>query len=427
MDTGAIVVRSTQASFVPLQPQLEDEVNYPADFFVNQKIPSFIHYYRDAKPEDLLGMIFGELSESRLPSELVTSYIYSVMSQWTEILDVPWESFGVIFGDVDDVLTPFSLLDCKVSDQALADYKTGAVPADVDPIAMMIFLLAPYRIVGIQNEEYQTRVIQTIQNQIDSLGAKRLNVRTLKNITTLTKSPNFLKLVAAVDMFFFHFKNSQERAVVRVATLGSRHKDCAALSTLNHIVQFTGKTLVEVLDWVFTDQVAQEISKMMRPGQEIDKADSYMPYLKDLGLCRKSPYSSSANPGVHCWAQMTCALLGSKRSQNAIASTEENLVNLTRNAEIMAYVLGTGAVLIKALEIGGVKGTDPEDIVVDEDGAGEPTTMEALDWLDFVQTNGCQLTPKMEAKIRVMSLRIQNARKDTIGAYLKNRAARDEL
>nr|AUI10905.1 nucleoprotein [Perhabdovirus perca]QIQ19265.1 nucleoprotein [Perhabdovirus perca]UVT38876.1 nucleoprotein [Perhabdovirus perca] len=426
METGAIVVRSTQASFVPLQPQLEDEINYPADFFVDQKIPTFVHYYENAKPEDLLGMIFGELSESRLPSELVTSYIYSVMSKWTETLDAPWESFGIEFGDVNDILTPFSLLKCIDSDQALADYKTVAVPGDIDPIAMMIFLLAPYRIVGIQNEEYQARVIQTIQNQLDSLGAKRLNVRSLKNVTTLTRSPNYLKLVAAIDMFYFHFKNSQERAVVRVATLGSRHKDCAALSTLNHIVQFTGKPLIDVLDWVFTDQVAQEVSRMMRPGQEIDKADSYMPYLKDLGLCRKSPYSSSANPGVHCWAQMTCALLGSKRSQNAIASTEENLVNLTRNAEIMAYVLGTGAVLVKALEIGGIKGTDPDAIIVDVDGDGEPTTLEALDWLDFVQTNGCQLTPKMEAKIRVMSLRIQNARKDTIGAYLKGRAVQNE-
>nr|UVT38877.1 nucleoprotein [Perhabdovirus perca] len=426
MEPGAIVVRSTQASFVPLQPQLEDEINYPADFFVDQKIPTFVHYYKNAKPDDLLGMIFGELSESRLPSELVTSYIYSVMSKWTETLDASWESFGIEFGDVNDILTPFSLLKCIASDQALADYKTVAAPGDIDPIAMMIFLLAPYRIVGIQNEEYQARVIQTIQNQLDSLGAKRLNVRSLKNVTTLTRSPNYLKLVAAIDMFYFHFKNSQERAVVRVATLGSRHKDCAALSTLNHIVQFTGKPLIDVLDWVFTDQVAQEVSRMMRPGQEIDKADSYMPYLKDLGLCRKSPYSSSANPGVHCWAQMTCALLGSKRSQNAIASTEENLVNLTRNAEIMAYVLGTGAVLVKALEIGGVKGTDPDAIIVDVDGDGEPTTLDALDWLDFVQTNGCQLTPKMEAKIRVMSLRIQNARKDTIGAYLKGRAVQNE-
>nr|UVT38875.1 nucleoprotein [Perhabdovirus perca] len=426
METGAIVVRSTQASFVPLQPQLEDEINYPADFFVDQKIPTFVHYYENAKPDDLLGMIFGELSESRLPSELVTSYIYNVMSKWTETLDASWESFGIEFGDVNDILTPFSLLRCITSDQALADYKTGAVPGDINPIAMMIFLLAPYRIVGIQNEEYQARVIQTIQNQLDSLGAKKLNVRSLKNVTTLTRSPNYLKLVAAIDMFYFHFKNSHERAVVRVATLGSRHKDCAALSTLNHIVQFTGKPLIEVLDWVFTDQVAQEVSRMMKPGQEIDKADSYMPYLKDLGLCRKSPYSSSANPGVHCWAQMTCALLGSKRSQNAIASTEENLVNLTRNAEIMAYVLGTGAVLVKALEIGGVKGTDPDAVIVDVDGDGEPTTLEALDWLDFVQTNGCQLTPKMEAKIRVMSLRIQNARKDTIGAYLRGRAVQNE-
>nr|QOG55577.1 nucleoprotein [Perhabdovirus perca] len=425
METGTIVVRSTKASFVPLKPQLDDEINYPSEFFETRKKPVFIRYYPKEKPEALLDMIFGELSESRLPSELVTAYIYSVMSKWTEVLDAAWETFGMTFGAPNDVLAPFSLLECVESDQALADYKIGTAPTDVDPIAMMIFLLAPYRIVGIQNEEYQARVIQTIQNQMDSLGAKRLSVRGLKNITTLIRSPNYLKVVAAVDMFFFHFKNSQERAVVRVATLGSRHKDCAALSTLHHIVQFTGKSLVEVLDWVFTDQVAQEISRMMRPGQEIDKAESYMPYLKDLGLCRKSPYSSSANPGVHCWAQMTCALLGSKRSQNAIANTEENLVNLTRNAEIMAYVLGTGAVLVKALEIGGVQGTDPEDAVIDEDGAGEPKSMEALDWLEYVQSNGCQLTPKMDAKIHVMSQRIQNARKDTIGFYLKSRANQD--
>nr|QIQ19260.1 nucleoprotein [Perhabdovirus trutta] len=425
MDNSLVVVRATKAAFVPVRPKLEDEVNYPSEFFVDGKIPAFLHYYADKTQAELLGMIFGELSESRLPSELVTSYLYNVIKDWVEKLDAAWESYGTVIGDLNEVVNAFSLMSYQVAAQPLPDYKVGAVPADIDPVAMVIFLLAPYRIVGIQNEEYQTRVMQTIQNQLDSLGAKKLSVRQLKNITTLTKSPNYLKVVAAVDMFYFHFKNNNEKAVVRVSTLGSRHRDCAALATLNHIVQFTGLTLLEVLDWVFTDQVAMEIARMMHPNQEIDQADSYMPYLKDFGLCRKSPYSSSANPGTHCWAQMTCALLGSKRSQNAIANTEENLVNLTRNAEIMACVLGTGATLVKAIEINGVTGSEDDDAATEEDGTAEPTSMEALDWLDYVKANNCQLTPKMEARVHMMSQRIQHARKDTVGAYLKARVSAD--
>nr|AIW58869.1 nucleoprotein [Eel virus European X]AIY29167.1 nucleoprotein [Perhabdovirus anguilla] len=420
MNSIKVTVRANGQDFTPVCPKMEDEVAYPSDYLDANGLPTFQLYYHDLSKKDLLDLIWGEASEARLPSELVTAYVYKVVSEWKETLESDWSSFRFQIGKAGEKITPFNLIGTTVNSQKLADYKKAVAPEGIDEVAMVIYLLAPYRIVGIKNEDYQDRVITNIQNQLDSLGAKKLQVKALKNVTTLINSANYLKMVAVIDMFYYHFKNSQERAVVRIATLSSRHKDCAALSTLNHITSFTGRSFVQVLDWVFTDQVAKEIGRMMRAGQEIDRPESYMPYLKDLGLSRKSPYSSSANPGTHCWAQMVCAMMGSKRSQNAIASTEENLSNLTRNAEIMAYALGVGADLVKGLIIGDQKEGD-SGVIQDEEGMEEPNNMEAQDWLEYMASKGFKLTPNMELQVRHMCLRITNPRKATLGSYLRER------
>jgi hypothetical protein len=66
-----------------------------------------------------------------------------------------------------------------------------------------------------------------------------------------------------------------------------------------------------------------------------------MPYLSDVGISRKSPYSSSANPELHNWINMVCAFNESVRSINARMNNENNVVNILANAIIMANAMGT--------------------------------------------------------------------------------------
>ena len=73
-----------------------------------------------------------------------------------------------------------------------------------------------------------------------------------------TNDQSYMKVCAVVDMFFTMFKE-HKWAGIRLATIRSRYKDCAALISLGYIVRVLGmESESEYLEWVFTDRQAAE-------------------------------------------------------------------------------------------------------------------------------------------------------------------------
>jgi len=74
-----------------------------------------------------------------------------------------------------------------------------------------------------------------------------------------------------------------------------------------------------------------------KEGEEFDKEDSYFPYMRELKLSKRSPYSSTGNENVHNWIHFFCALLGSDRSYNARIVNESGLTIMMNLALFAAY------------------------------------------------------------------------------------------
>ncbi|CAN7995453.1 unnamed protein product, partial [Ixodes hexagonus] len=151
-------------------------------------------------------------------------------------------------------------------------------------------------------------------------------------------SSTYIKLVAAPDMFFNRFLD-HELAPLRVRTITSRYKNCAIIGDLSHTRLLTKLTMAGVMVWMFITQLQDEMEVAAKPEQEIGQncPYSYAPYLSDLGLSKRSPYSAYASPGIHARIHYFGCLLGSERSMNSRTTAVSGTLFLVRNAVIMVF------------------------------------------------------------------------------------------
>lgn len=138
-------------------------------------------------------------------------------------------------------------------------------------------------------------------------------------------------------MFYHKFPNTKY-TTVKMGTLATRWKDCAALQTYNQISDLLGmKKYPELAGWAFLYSVNRQLRIIFKKGQEIDRLDSYAPYMALLRLVSKSPYSTVVNPTLHSMYYMVGAILGSTRSINARMLSETNMMGALACAKLMAY------------------------------------------------------------------------------------------
>ncbi|ALJ30355.1 N protein [Eelpout rhabdovirus] len=427
MSTQVIKRIATGNTVDAVLPATATQATYPKDGIIGSKRPAVVVEYAGVEFKKIKSWLLANIDGRKLDADLVVRYIVSVCQTWIETNGAEvWNTFGIDLATPGQKINPLVTLEVTVGDKPVPDYQLAGPGPEVNDKALVILLLGIYRVAGITNETYRSKVADAIQQQAIQADPKvTQSMRVLQANKHLLSNPNYLKVVAAVDMFLYRFKDS-EHVNVRVSTLTSRFKDCAALSTFAHIAAFTGLTLGGVLDWVFSDGIAAEVDRMMRPGQEIDQETSYMPYLKDMGLSKVSPYSATKNPGFHIWGQTACALMGSVRSQNALRVSEDNWVNLKLNAEIMAFALGSSAELVKAFDVdGGSQGMDTAEEEygqeIDEDVAtGHPKGRDATEWFMYMKAKDFVLSEVIREGLRKMVASIKNPRPNTIGDVLKN-------
>ena len=89
-------------------------------------------------------------------------------------------------------------------------------------------------------------------------------------------------------MYFCKFPK-HDRSYLRVCTINSRYRDCDALMSLGYIKNLLNmKDEADILDWVYTNQMADEIFNMVQAKEEYNVTDSYFPYQADMGLVNKT-------------------------------------------------------------------------------------------------------------------------------------------
>ncbi|ALO28651.1 nucleoprotein [Lone star tick rhabdovirus] len=126
----------------------------------------------------------------------------------------------------------------------------------------------------------------------------------------------YLKLVAAIDMFFFKYQD-HEYSMVRMATLPSRFKGCAAITSAGQVAKILGIEPGELGLFVYTEPVAVELANSNRPNQGMEDLYGYFPYQMDMGMTQRSAYSISSNPTLYLWLHTIGCTVGFQRSFQA--------------------------------------------------------------------------------------------------------------
>lgn len=99
------------------------------------------------------------------------------------------------------------------------------------------FILCIYRLAKGSTQEYREILERRITDQLTAVGEAKMSCAGADSTYyAWLKDTNYLKLVAATDMYMYRFKH-HEKSELRIGTLGSRYRDCAALSSFGYALK----------------------------------------------------------------------------------------------------------------------------------------------------------------------------------------------
>lgn len=322
---------------------LGTKAEYPSDWFKENiaKKPS-VTVPKEIKEKDVWARMLGYALHSTVSRNVAVRFLFEFSNNFfEEQLTKDWTSYRRTIGAENDAVTPSRILDVTESE---SDWNApeGDEASEEDELRLFCILLAGYRYgmaSEVQQGDYKAAVLgkinQVLRNEPYDLDSD-LTPTELIRCKTWYNNLEFRVLIAALDMFWSKFPDSYG-AKLRVCTLNARFKDCSSISEINHLQVMSGKKIDEIFKYIFCSRVRDEIINIGRTGEEIDKEDSYFPYMREMRISKKSPYSSTENVHLHNWISMFCALLGSERSFNARIVSESGLLNCMNLAIFSAY------------------------------------------------------------------------------------------
>nr|WCD55356.1 MAG: nucleocapsid protein [Le Dantec virus] len=409
---------STKKSVHPLLPSENNEVRYPKDYFAEPKKPRLTIYLKKDDLPKMRSYVRKGLVEYNLNLKIVNSFIYYVLKDLPpHQLGSDWESFGINLGKARSDITHFVMFDVDFKEE---DFPNEAVTADEDSKddkALIFILLFQYRASRATHDAYKTELCDKATKTLNAMG---LNAPAItKGLTAVTNAwpsnIDYTKIVAGVDMYYFKNKEATW-ADLRFCTLGSRYKDCAALTALSHITQLTGVKLNQLLLWVFTERMADEADRLSEPGNEVDKADSYMPYMRDMGISDKSPYSAQMNPSLTTFCHVIGCLSDSTRSKNSRLAGEVDRSNSVINGTLVSYVLSTRPGFVQAY---GTSAASEQMVAEPTTVIGAmPKTSDPDEWFAFLSKEGFVLPEEIKAWFEKKVKSFRDTRVGTVGSFL---------
>ncbi|AIE12112.1 nucleoprotein [Curionopolis virus] len=413
----------TKEEVTPKLPSDDLAVQYPSHHFQNGggkpiiQIEQIDYDLKEARDSVKTGIELGEL---KLP--IVIRYMQLSLSRIKCTLEEDWVSFDIKIGSKGESVSPLDLLDVKLIKGPKLQSKTSKGASEEEDHWILFWLLSHYRIGKTQNQNYRESLITRLNEVIKTISPDASDINEGKGTTSgWVNNQAYCKIAAAVDMYFFKFK-TDEMSDLRMGTLVCRFRDCAALLAFSHVVKVTNFDAEKILDWIFCGSIGSEIVRMLKPGQELDKSDSYMPYMMDLGLSSKSPYSSIVNPQFHSFAHIIATLLKSERSRHARISTEQNMANVLANAKVVAFVTNKSLDMCKAFAKKGEKSPDEE---LEEEGTieiegefGMPKSSDPTEWYLYLKDLEFEIPREIDDWVNDESKKLNGSRPNTVGSFL---------
>lgn len=204
---------------------------------------------------------------------------------------------------------------------------------------LALYVVAPYRFCNMNNQDHINRIEKVYKEQLRKYGMPEATQfdKFWDNARNLVADVNYIRMMAAIDMYLVRFP-LHPLAHIRLGTIPARYKDCAALLSIFYIRLLTGLTSVQLGFWMWVPALSLEYATMLKNNEEISEVNSYMPYMIELGLSTKSPYSTIKNPNAHLFFHIIGASIGNNRSINARVPKDATVLSVRGNAAIVAYV-----------------------------------------------------------------------------------------
>lgn len=354
---------TTKAKVTPRAPSQEVNVQYPVTWFRANE---------GSKPVLSLSLVATDLERARkllrrgitdnaINLDVAKSFLYHYGQTIQSTLDDDWTSYGITIGLKGDQITPLSLIQAEPKSTPIDVGTTDIVSPDDDPW-MAGYVLAIYRLIRATIGEYKSQIASRVSTQLKALNGKAQEISDIVDMYKgWSTDRGYNVLIAAFDMYFHRFP-LHPLSNLRIGTTGSRFRDCAALISYGYLMNLLGlPKSTDVMDWVFLEQIGNDIDRMMTSDDDLLDQYSYFPYHVDLGLVTKSAFSASANTYFFEWVHMIGALMKSQRSLNARHINEGRSLDILANAACVAYAFSSN------FEFGKVYTETGEPVVMPED------------------------------------------------------------
>lgn len=378
---------------------------------------------------DLAPMVKKAIAVSKLQGDMAIIFLSKYFAEHvkSDTLTEDWKSYGVMICPQGEAATPMSI--CTVRDGPEADFSSQSQESlvDGDLPAMVLYILAIYRIQRLVHQSHITIVSNRIKDMLKGFRRDTIVQDTfLDSIQMAYKgwmaNSNYLKLVASFDMFMFKFKN-HNLASLRVATVSSRFRDCAGLTSIQQVAKTMGREIcAEVGYWCFTPQLSKEFMNMFQGHEELSIQDSYFPYQIDLGLTDKSAYSATVNQTLYFFLHSVAALIGSKRSNNAIHNLDSDPDKTTRLAIWVALIHHTSSDFSRDIVDYNETAPNRDDPVEDDDAqidVTRPRDANPKSWFSYLRDRNFEFTQNDLLQFAAMRNNLgRDLRENTIGHYL---------
>lgn len=230
-------------------------------------------------------------------------------------------------------MTPMDLLKVTKNIKVdLANIDTNDQAEPPSTIELITMLLANYRVNVLNRNAINnyrtiliTRMDETFRKEQFTPDGINTNIY---NYTSWVNDLNYRKICASVDMFFNKFRNNKYGSL-RMCVQGSRYKDCSLLTDIEFGKKLLGVDMPVFFTFAVDSSVNKELLKVLELLNENTHKDNYFPYIKEMAVISKSPYSASHCPNSHNWIHMTGTLLGETRSINSrLAPNGQNIQTL---------------------------------------------------------------------------------------------------
>uniref|UniRef100_A0AAU7L0L4 Nucleoprotein n=3 Tax=unclassified Sigmavirus TaxID=1802944 RepID=A0AAU7L0L4_9RHAB len=406
---------------------------YPKNFFVNKKKPDLTIYTlpEGRTLDDLRKSVMVQVTTGSYKIKEINTYIYLVGKTITEDLASTWTSYGIDIGKSGESINPWSVYSVQEIPDAFVEMNTQSEATYTD-LWLMVFFNSFYRLSRASLKQYKTILITKIMDQLKSLST----VSNLQDpdfnetfITNIGNNQTYRKLIAGLDMFLNKFTDN-EYSIVRLGTVASRFRDCAALQSYTYASRLLGFTSPGMLlRWIFTERIAEEAGAMFKEDEEFDIPHSYFMYQVDMGIVSKSAFSATANPGIYFFTNLIGAMINDGRGLRARYLASSDVPSTLQNSTIVAYVHTRYANMSQRYtdvprtqenvdqhkKDMADKRAKRYDISLNDD---EPAGTDINAWIIFFEENNYQLTESMQVFLEGVKKKITNPRAGTVGEFL---------